>query len=462
MTLYDELTVVEEIAASPGTTVVLAADAGGRVVVVRRIAIAEHREDWRVLRARWAALQRIPAHHPFVTVREVTTRGGRYGVVITDHQPAGSLAAWIERYGPLDAPEVVGVARSAGEALEVLHAHGLPHGGVGPASIHLDEEGAALLDPFGGLAEPASTAHRAPEGAGTEAGDVYALAATLFHCLEGRPPVHEATTSRKAFLRLREAIEWGLHPDPHARPSVAQLLDHLAGLPAMEITVVPEEIAERLLEPVEPTVHDTVPSTRRTAGRVPLPASRRVHAPEGPVVVAESVTVDDLVGSPSDWQALWEGRDAPGRDDHEPRADRDTAGGSGASGSAIRTVRNTVDRAVGDTVDRAVGDTVDRAVGDAVETADDDPLVAAGGANDEPVWERGVASLPRTPAAQPPPAPQRWRGLDDQPTRVALIGLLVLLLVLLVLIVRGSSGGSGSGEPQMPGTGARVAATLRV
>ncbi|MEU6431180.1 protein kinase [Microbispora sp. NPDC046973] len=122
--------------------------------------------------------------------------------------PNGSLADRLRDAGPLGPREVRDIGIKIADALAAAHAVGVLHRDVKPANILVNSYGMVALSDFGlatmpgqgGAArsevsvtrESLTPAYAPPEAFDltepTAAGDVYALAATLYALLQGRPP----------------------------------------------------------------------------------------------------------------------------------------------------------------------------------------------------------------------------------------------------------------------------------
>jgi Tol biopolymer transport system component len=116
-----------------------------------------------------------------------------------------TLAEQIENDGPLTPEALVPVLERVADALDALHAQGITHGNVSPDTIFeagtahvrlgglLPEELRAAIAARAGLPGGGDPAYTAPEitrgtRKTTPAADIYALGATAFEALTGRPP----------------------------------------------------------------------------------------------------------------------------------------------------------------------------------------------------------------------------------------------------------------------------------
>lgn len=139
------------------------------------------------------------------------------------YMPGGSLAEMLRRYGSLAVGEVVPIVEQVAQALDYAHGQGVLHLNIKPTNVMLDEEGNASLSDFAiprlreatpsltGSQILGSAEYIAPEIARgerelTPAADVYALGATVFQMLVGRPPYRADTTIRLVQMHLEEPI----------------------------------------------------------------------------------------------------------------------------------------------------------------------------------------------------------------------------------------------------------------
>lgn len=174
-----------------------------------------------------------------------------------------SLAAWLRERGPLELSACLRIAEQVASALAYAHRRGVMHGDVRPANVLLDDRDWALVTDFvigrlldgHGLrradAGAASRAvYRAPDDAAarhpTPASDQYALAATVWECLTGRPPDQPGPSSLQppgapgiaaphAGMppHVSVALRRALAPDPAGRYTT--VLDFAAALSAADV-----------------------------------------------------------------------------------------------------------------------------------------------------------------------------------------------------------------------------------
>jgi protein kinase-like protein len=152
----------------------------------------------------WAALKKLPPSPTLVRVHEVLLQGPRPCLVL-DLAPGRPLSQILREEGAFPPELVAAVGRDLASALALVHATGVLHRDVKPANALYDPaSGRTCLVDFGlakdtfrtGLTQPGhllgTALYMAPELWEEEdvdaRADVFALGATLFHLLCGRPP----------------------------------------------------------------------------------------------------------------------------------------------------------------------------------------------------------------------------------------------------------------------------------
>lgn len=228
-------------------------------------------------------------HEHLVKVRGVVRLAGPSdgGLgLIMDYAPGGSLGELVSSRGRLSVGETVTILTPLAQALAYLHHQGMTHSDVSPGNVLFTAQGKPLLSDVGvsrvvgdtagvpdsgtpGFADPApmvgERAELQPER------DTYALAALGWYCLTGsapdtaarRPPLTLLVPAVPAALAV--AIEAGLHPDGHQRPSAAEL-----GI-AVYRSAAPEAVD------LSVSVHATVVPELMTRRRAVDPRSKRAR-----------------------------------------------------------------------------------------------------------------------------------------------------------------------------------------
>jgi serine/threonine protein kinase len=240
------------------------------------------------------------SHPNIVQVHAWRQAGGEHYLVM-QYVPGGSLRARLTAEGPLPWRLAARYVADAAEALGHVHAAGIIHRDIKPANLLWNETNdEVLLTDFGLSAwlaeaggEAAGTAlYMAPEALEGRAGlaaDVYALAATLFHLITGRPPFPAATWQELPALiarglpdpdprcsampaGLERVIRSALAANPARRPGLAEFAVDLRGR-------LNQLLADSLLPPpgaaAGPAVRLTVARRGIDGGYTPIAAARR-------------------------------------------------------------------------------------------------------------------------------------------------------------------------------------------
>jgi len=193
-------------------------------------------------------------HHPhLVSLRDIVTwpwqerQQQRFGLaLVTTPGEAESLESVLQRRGHLSCGEAVTVLCPVAEVLQRLHDHGLLHGGLTAASIHITRSGMPMLADaaaYASTGQPPSPrwvreGYAAPEVIEgfrpTRQSDAYALAAVVWHTVVGQTPGSPASRADPASTSsptwLTEMLREGLGSDPDARPLARDWLDALPKL----------------------------------------------------------------------------------------------------------------------------------------------------------------------------------------------------------------------------------------
>ncbi|NUT93840.1 MAG: serine/threonine protein kinase [Saccharothrix sp.] len=243
------------------------------------------RDRRRFLREAHAAA-RLSGHPNVVAVHaaDITPQGTPY--LVMELCTGGSLADLVRREGPLPAERVRLLGVQLADALAAAHAEGVLHRDIKPGNVLVDRYGnakladfglAALLDAEGGSTvtrDALSPSYAPPEAFAmaqpTPAADVYALAATLYDLLAGRPPrpvpwpvesfdhLGEVLRSPVPLVAgvprdLHETLVRALTPDiAYRTPTAARLRDELRGEVAGPAGVVARPLAAGMAGVPEP------------------------------------------------------------------------------------------------------------------------------------------------------------------------------------------------------------------
>lgn len=236
--------------------VYLGTSPGGRAVAVKVIGAGlANQPNYRERFAREARAAMSVSGLYTASVVDADTTGER-PYIATEYVPAPSLGDAVKTAGPLPASTVTALAGGLAEALAAIHRAGLVHRDVKPHNILLAPDGPVVID-FGiALGDDALTSltavgmavgspgYIAPEVLSgrdpTAAADMFALACVLVYAARGVGPfgkgdalavAHRTVTNEPDLARVPDFIKTLVTPllarDPAARPTPAQLLQHL-------------------------------------------------------------------------------------------------------------------------------------------------------------------------------------------------------------------------------------------
>ena len=218
-----------------------------RLVAVKVYQRALEEDDQRRFLRDAAAIVRLSDHPGILTVYDAGILPDDRPYLVMELCPGGSLTQWLR---PVNLPSDERVRRLGlriADALAAAHACDVMHGDVKPANVLIDSHGNPRLADFrlaavrgaeadAAEAPPVTPAYAAPEALrmepATAAGDVFALAATLYALLSGSPPRDVAIAPIPGVDRsLMDVVMAALSNDPAARPTAAEFFGRLAKVP---------------------------------------------------------------------------------------------------------------------------------------------------------------------------------------------------------------------------------------
>ena len=178
---------------------------------------AEHDpEAWFLAEARSVA----KLNHPSVVQIYSVARHGPYCYIAMEYVEGVSAEVMVTREGPFSAERATEVILQLAAALELAHTSGIIHRDVKPGNILINADGTAKLGDFG-MAVSALRATESKLRAGTPhyfapeiwrgepasiSTDLYALGATYYYLLTGRPPLDGATIAGLSVAHQRQEV----------------------------------------------------------------------------------------------------------------------------------------------------------------------------------------------------------------------------------------------------------------
>lgn len=155
-----------------------------------------------------------------------------------------SLEKILETGKPMPEKQVLQIARQVVDGLRAAKDSGLIHRDIKPGNILLDDQGNAKIVDFGlslvtqGGSATASEIFATPYYAPPEAleggeedfrSDIYALGATLYHALSGKPPIDNKSTNTKVLLEVKRNIPPLKKVAPSVSRATASLIERAMG-----------------------------------------------------------------------------------------------------------------------------------------------------------------------------------------------------------------------------------------
>jgi serine/threonine protein kinase len=281
----------------------------GRHVAVKLLHVSDE-NDGRVRFLREAQVGATLSHQSIVTVYDVLELDEGIALIM-EYVEGQNLRERLRAGGRLPPHEAIAMLRPVASALDVAHARGVVHRDVKPANILLGKDGRARLTDLGiaflregtrltRTGEVMGTAPYMPpeqleRGAGSPAGDVYALGAVAFEALSGkkarrgRTPMEVALEARNgappdlaaawagATPAAAEVLKRAMAPETDDRPgSASEVVDDLAD--ALGVSAAGKASAARAPRSL-PTRDDGQSAPRVAQPRRPPAGRRRPRRP---------------------------------------------------------------------------------------------------------------------------------------------------------------------------------------
>jgi serine/threonine protein kinase len=219
--------------------------------VALKVLARKHTSQPQILRRILAEARRVAAleHAHISHIHDVNQDGDKYYIVL-EYIDGTDLQRQVTEKGKFSPAQTWEFIRQAAEGLAFAHSKNVVHGGLKPSNLVTDASGNVKILDFG-LAQLAiseevdsqdsvdqvaanARLYRAPDGSGRQAstaGDMYALGATLFFLLTGKPPVKgpasvEQLSAEAADMpaSLTELCKTLMAADPAGRPQDDQAL----------------------------------------------------------------------------------------------------------------------------------------------------------------------------------------------------------------------------------------------
>ena len=284
----------------------------GRLVAVKQVGHLPGESAPDLARAMREARSSAPLNHPNVVSIYDAIEEGDHIWLVMEYVPGRTLAELMSQDGRLTPERVAGIGAQVADGLAAAHDRGTVHRDVKPGNILVTEDDSAKIADFGisrTTGDPTLTqsglmsgtpAYFSPQLARgeepTPADDVWALGATLYAAVEGRPPYPEQRNAIAMLTQivsatpphpehagfLSDPIRRMLDPDPTSRWSMADVAHALHRLheendtsgtrEATAIAAAPRPTAAAASDPAPTTPATPVahPPRRRRTGLLAL------------------------------------------------------------------------------------------------------------------------------------------------------------------------------------------------
>ncbi|MEO3764003.1 serine/threonine-protein kinase [Streptomyces sp. B8F3] len=259
----------------------------GRHVAIKKLHLPPHLKDAERAtlfeRTRREARSAARITHPHVVVVHDVVDDAGLPCIVMEYVPAPALDEVLKKDGPLTTAEAVRIGLGVIAALRAAHAAGVLHRDVKPANVLLGADGRVVLTDFGiAVVADTSTLTRTGELVGSvdfcaperlkgadpaPASDLWALGATLYQAVQGRPPFRRGTPLETAYAIAVDPLE-----QPAGDQTLAPLIAELLAKEPEDRPTAPE--VERRLRHLADTgfVPEARPSVpRQPAAPAPVP-----------------------------------------------------------------------------------------------------------------------------------------------------------------------------------------------
>lgn len=178
------------------------------------------------------------SHPNVVVVHDVVDDEDGLPCIVMEYVPARTLADVLRHDGPVPPEEAARIGRGMVAALRAAHAAEVLHRDVKPGNVLLGEDGRVVLTDFGiAVSSGTSTLTKTGELVGSvdflaperlhghavgPASDLWALGATLYQAVEGRPPFRRDTAIETAYAIATQPL-----PEPRRAGPLAPLITEM-------------------------------------------------------------------------------------------------------------------------------------------------------------------------------------------------------------------------------------------
>lgn len=260
------------------SVVYLARDGGGDLVAIKTThSTGDAQAQMRArLRTEASCVRRLPSFCTATLTVDGTDRTPPF--IVTEYIEGPSLQQVIDESGQLEPDKVRRLAVTVARALTAIHDSGLVHCDIRPANILVTPGGPRVID-FGdaqdigeGRPERITGAPAAP------ASDVFGWGCLVGYAATGYNPFGEGggvDALRRAVAQppelniidesVRGLVEAALSPDPQARPTARDLVDHLSA--TARPSIAPPDDGTEVIPAIRPDTRGRRRSTHRDARR---------------------------------------------------------------------------------------------------------------------------------------------------------------------------------------------------